>query len=156
MRSTREILMSHQINLLRGGRRLLAAALLPALLLLTPAVVRAADDSTPIWRNPDKPLAERVTNLVSLMHLDEKAVQMCEVAQPIPRLGIPAYNYWNECLHGVARNGATRRSFPRRLAGGHWDTNFLHTVADSIATEARAKNRMYAEHTTATACNIRG
>ncbi len=139
--------MSHQNNFPRGIRRLLAAALLPALLLLAPVAGRAADNSTPIWRDPDKPLAQRVTNLVSLMTVEERAQQICDTAPAIPRLGIHAYVFWNECLHGVARDqyGAAT-VFPQAVAlAAMWDTNFLHQVADSIATEARAMNRMYTE-----------
>ncbi len=60
-------------------------------------------------------LQERVSDLVSRMTLKEKVLQMVFDAPPIERLGIPAYNWWNECLHGVARAGVAT-VFPRPLA----------------------------------------
>ena len=107
----------------------------------------AANGAAPLWRDPDKPLAQRVSNLISLMTLSERAAQICEAAPAITNLGLPAYNYWNECLHGVARNQDAKTTvFPQAIGlAAMWDTNFLHTVADSIATEARALNREYTE-----------
>jgi beta-glucosidase len=87
----------------------------------------------------------RVRDLVGRMTLDEKAQQVCNVAPSIPRLGLPAYNYWNECLHGVGRNGIAT-VFPQAIGmAASFDPALLHTVADAIATEARAKNREYTE-----------
>ena len=73
------------------------------------------------------------------MTLQEKASQMQDVAPAIPRLGIPAYNWWNEGLHGVARAGHAT-VFPQAIGlAATWDTNLIHRVADVISTEARAK-----------------
>ena len=58
-----------------------------------------------IFQNPSLTTEERVADLVSKMTLQEKADQLLYTAQAIPRLGIPAYNWWNEALHGVARAG---------------------------------------------------
>ena len=55
--------------------------------------------------NPSLPLAQRVDGLVSQMTLREKIAQLLHSAPPIPRLKVPAYNWWNECLHGVGRAG---------------------------------------------------
>ncbi|HYT23479.1 MAG TPA: hypothetical protein VEW05_24975, partial [Candidatus Polarisedimenticolia bacterium] len=52
------------------------------------------------FRNPSLPIAERVDDLVSRMTLEEKVGQMVQAAPAIPRLGIPAYNWWSEGLHG--------------------------------------------------------
>ncbi len=68
-----------------------------------------------IYLNPEYPLEKRVENLVSLLTLDEKISQMQHNAAAIERLGIPQYNWWNECLHGVARNGIAT-VFHRQLA----------------------------------------
>src|SRR5215831_11931302 len=65
----------------------------------------AADAPGPPYLDPSLPVEERVNDLVSRMTLEEKASQMQDVARAIPRLGIPAYNWWNEGLHGVARSG---------------------------------------------------
>ena len=84
-------------------------------------------------------------DLVGRMTLEEKALQICNEAPSIPRLGLPAYNYWNECLHGVGRNGIAT-VFPQAIGmAASFDPPLLHTVADAIATEARAKNREYTE-----------
>jgi beta-glucosidase len=99
----------------------------------------------PLWKNPAQPLELRVRDLVGRMTLEEKAQQVCNVAPAIPRLGLPAYNYWNECLHGVGRNGIAT-VFPQAIGmAASFDPILLHTVADAIATEARAKNREYTE-----------
>src|ERR1700689_117922 len=58
-----------------------------------------------IWSDDSQPVDARVKDLVSRLSLAEKIQQMCNGAAAIPRLGIPAYNYWSECLHGVARAG---------------------------------------------------
>ncbi len=129
------------------GRRLICAAFLFALMLVLAAAARAADSDTPVWRDPDKPRDQRIANLISLMSVTERADQMSETAPAIPRLQIPAYNYWNECLHGVARNQyAYATVFPQAIGlASMWDTNFMHQIADTIATEARAMNRDYTE-----------
>ena len=66
-----------------------------------------ADDSAAdqIWRNPEQPIEVRVQDLLSRMTLDEKVSQMVDQSAAVERLGIPAYSWWSECLHGVARFG---------------------------------------------------
>jgi beta-glucosidase len=72
------------------------------------------------------------------MTLEEKVLQMQSTAPAIPRLGVAAYNWWNEALHGVAQGRAT--VFPQAIGlAATWDTDLLHRVADAISTEARAK-----------------
>src|SRR5262245_22519196 len=61
--------------------------------------------SPAVYLDPSHPIAERVQDLLSRLTLDEKIGQMCNSAQAIPRLKIPAYDFWGEALHGVARNG---------------------------------------------------
>ncbi|MDP4273177.1 MAG: glycoside hydrolase family 3 C-terminal domain-containing protein [Bacteroidota bacterium] len=82
---------------------------------------------------------ERVNNLISQMTLDEKISQMMDVAQAIPRLDIPAYNWWNEGLHGVARAGIAT-VFPQAIAlGATWNDSLIYKVASVISDEFRAK-----------------
>ena len=86
-----------------------------------------------------KKVWEQASNIVSQMTLEEKASQLRYDAPAIPRLGIPAYNWWNEALHGVARAG-TATVFPQAIGlAAMFDTQGLEEIADIIATEGRAK-----------------
>ncbi len=97
-----------------------------------------------IWKDASQPVAARVSDLVSRLSLSEKIQEMRNGAAAIPRLGIPAYDYWSECLHGVARAG-TATVFPQAIGmAATWDTSLIHDEADVIATEARAKHNDYA------------
>ena len=84
--------------------------------------------------------------LVAQMSLEEKASQLRYDSPAIPRLGIPAYNWWNEALHGVARAGVAT-SFPQAIGmAAAFDEELLRTVGDAVATEGRAKYNEYAKH----------
>lgn len=108
--------------------------------LLIPFSVLAQGKQTHfIFRDPDLPLNERIDNLVSHMTLEEKISQMAYGAPAIDRLGIPAYNWWNEALHGVARAGYAT-VFPQSITiAGSWDKNLMYHEATAISDEARAK-----------------
>jgi beta-glucosidase len=94
--------------------------------------------------DPDLSVDERVEDLISRLTLGEKAQQMLHAAPAIPRLGVPAYNWWNEGLHGVARAGIAT-VFPQAIGlAAMWDPARLHAVAVAIADEARAKHHEYA------------
>lgn len=81
--------------------------------------------------------------LVSQMTCSEKMAQMKYNADAIPRLGIPAYNWWNEALHGVARSGAAT-VFPQAIAmAASFNPHLLQQVASAIGDEARAKYNEY-------------
>lgn len=84
--------------------------------------------------------------LVSRMTVEERAGQLRFDAIPVERLGVPAYNWWNEALHGVARGG-TATVFPQAIGmAAMFDDEFLEDIADTISTEARAKyNALSAE-----------
>jgi beta-glucosidase len=93
-----------------------------------------------VSRDPGQPLEVRVADLVGRMTLEEKVSQMVHGAAAIPRLGIPAYNWWNECLHGVARAGIAT-VFPQAIGmAASFDPALLHRVATAISDEARAKH----------------
>jgi len=82
---------------------------------------------------------KKASALVSRMTLEEKASQLRYDAPAIPRLGIPAYNWWNEALHGVARAG-TATSFPQAIGlAAMFDDELLRRLGDAAATEGRAK-----------------
>lgn len=86
-----------------------------------------------------KKFRERARALVEQMTLEEKVFQTMHSAPSIERLGIKAYNWWNEALHGVARAG-TATVFPQAIAlAAAFDEDFIEKVADAISTEGRAK-----------------
>ena len=89
---------------------------------------------------------EAAKKLVAQMSLEEKASQLRYDSPAIPRLGIPAYNWWNEALHGVARAGVAT-SFPQAIGmAAAFDEKLLRTIGDVVATEGRAKYNEYAKH----------
>jgi beta-glucosidase len=91
------------------------------------------------FRNYSLPIEERVNDLLSRMTLKEKADQLLYTAPAIDRLGIPAYNWWNEALHGVARAGYAT-VFPQSITiANSWDEDLMFNVANAISDEARAK-----------------
>lgn len=99
----------------------------------------AAEPAAP-YLNPDLPIEERVDDLVARMTLEEKCGQMRYEAPAIERLGIPEYNWWNECLHGVARAGRAT-VFPQAVnMAAAFDPELLGEVASAIALEGRAKH----------------
>lgn len=82
------------------------------------------------------PIAQRVNDLVSWLTLEEKVGQMLNAAPTITRLGIPAYGWWNESLHGVARTPYHITSYPQAIAmAATWDTVSLYLMANYSATE---------------------
>ncbi|PTQ95525.1 beta-glucosidase [Mucilaginibacter yixingensis] len=91
------------------------------------------------FQDPALSMEQRVNDLVSRMTLEEKVGQMLNSAPAIPRLGVPAYNWWNECLHGVARTPFKVTVYPQAIAmAATWDRNSIHTMADYTADEGRA------------------
>ena len=91
------------------------------------------------YLNPALAPEERAKDLVGRMTLEEKVGQMMNAAPAIPRLGVPVYDWWNEALHGVARNGYAT-NFPESIGlAATWDTALMHRLAGVIAVEARAK-----------------
>ena len=106
----------------------------------------AKEPTRAAYLDPSLPLEQRVNDLVSRMTLEEKVSQMQDVAAAVPRLGIPAYNWWNEGLHGVARAG-NATVFPQAIGlAATWDTDLIHRVAEVISTEARAKYNDAIQH----------
>jgi beta-glucosidase len=107
---------------------------------LQPPVVAGPE----IWKDAAQPVAARVSDLVRRLSLAEKVQQLRNGAPAIPRLGIPAYDYWSECLHGVGRAGIAT-VFPQAIGmAATWDVPLLRQAAGVIATEARAKHNDYA------------
>jgi beta-glucosidase len=91
------------------------------------------------FNDPSLSIEIRVNDLVGRLTLEEKTSLMLYNSPAIPRLGIPAYNWWNECLHGVARNGIAT-VFPQAIGlAATFDTALIRKVASAISDEARAK-----------------
>ncbi|MEJ2247706.1 MAG: glycoside hydrolase family 3 N-terminal domain-containing protein, partial [Acidobacteriota bacterium] len=97
----------------------------------------------PPYMNPDLAVDVRVDDLVGRMTLEEKISQTLNSAPEIERLGIPAYDWWNEALHGVARAGVAT-VFPQAIGlAAVWDEDHLYKVAAAISDEARAKHHQF-------------
>ena len=93
-----------------------------------------------------KEYRKRAKELVAQMTLEEKVGQTLYQAPAIPRLGIKAYNWWNEALHGVARAG-TATVFPQAIGlAATFDPVLIEKIGDTIATEARAKYNAASAH----------
>lgn len=93
----------------------------------------------PVFRNAGEPQAKRVADLLNRLTLEEKISLLGYKSNAIPRLNIPAYNWWNEALHGVARAGLAT-VFPQAIGmAATFNDSLVQEVATAISTEARAK-----------------
>ena len=98
------------------------------------------------FNDPALPTEERVNDLISRMTVEEKVSQMLHAAPAIDRLGVPAYDWWNECLHGVGRAGIAT-VFPQAIGmAAAWNETLLLEVAIAISDEARAKHHESLRH----------
>lgn len=98
------------------------------------------------WAEARKNAREKAEALVAKMTIEERASQLSYNAPAIPHLGIPAYNWWNEALHGVARAGQAT-VFPQAIAmAATFDTELVGQVAEVVSTEGRAKYNKYAAY----------
>ena len=115
------------------------------LLVLTACIVviacagAAQDNSNLPYMNPKLTSEERAADLVHRMTLEEKASQLVNQARAIPRLGVPAYDWWSEALHGVIANGTTEFPEPIGLAAT-FNTSRIHEMATAIGIEGRIKH----------------
>jgi beta-glucosidase len=91
------------------------------------------------WYNPAISFEERLSLLMEAMTTEEKIAQLLYDAPAIERLGVPAYNWWNEALHGVARNGRAT-VFPQTIGmAAAFEEDLIHRVYTAVSDEARAK-----------------
>ncbi len=121
------------------------AALLLSLAILTPAGLAQSSKPLP-YLDPSLPTQQRVDDLVSRMTLDEKVAQLINTTPAIPRLNVPAYDYWSEGLHGIARSGYATL-FPQAIGmAATWDAPLIHQISTVISTEARAKYNEAVRH----------
>ena len=94
----------------------------------------------PLYLDPSAPREARVADLISRLSLEEKIQQMLYTSPEIKRLGIPEYNWWNECLHGVGRAGRAT-VFPQAIGmAASWNDGLMEKVGSAISDEARAKH----------------
>ncbi len=116
------------------------------LLVLTLLVLKiSAQEKTYDFWNEKLPIDNRVDALISELSLEEKVSQLMYEAPAIPRLGIPHYSWWNECLHGVARNGKAT-VFPQAIGmAATFDTDLMQRIGEAIAIEGRAKYNVNVE-----------
>ncbi len=122
---------------------LLGLGLLAASGAQSPPSSRPPVDAYP-FQNPDLPLDQRVNDLVGRLTLAEKVSQMLNASPAIDRLGIPAYNWWNEALHGVARTGLKTTVFPQAIGmAATFDKDAMLTMATMTSDEARAVHQEY-------------
>jgi beta-glucosidase len=114
-----------------------AAGLAGALAMLGSLTTIA--QTKPIYRDVSQSIDIRIKDLVSKLTLEEKVSLLGYRSKAVPRLGIPAYNWWNEGLHGVARAGEAT-IFPQAIGmAATFNEALVDSVADAISTEARAK-----------------
>ena len=98
------------------------------------------------YQNTQLSVDDRVEDLVSRMTMKEKVTQLFNQAEPIERLGVPAYNWWNECLHGVARAGKAT-VFPQAIGlSATFDQDLMLRIGNAISDEARAKYNFFASN----------
>jgi beta-glucosidase len=132
-----EICTYHGGIMSNAGLRLWAAGLMCAGLMA--GTSGAQETSTLPYMNPNLSPEARARDLVSRMTLEEKASQLVNQARAIPRLNVPAYDWWSEALHGVAVNGTTEFPEPIGLAAT-FDTDGVHAMATDIGIEGRIKH----------------
>lgn len=111
-----------------------------ALLLLSVIIFfNCLSAQSPGYLNPSLPTEARVNDLISRMTLGEKVSQMLNAAPAIPRLNIPAYDWWNEALHGVARTTYPVTSYPQAIGmAATFDVEAMKKMGDYTSDEGRA------------------
>jgi beta-glucosidase len=118
-----------------------------SLLSIFLVTVAGAQSVKPLpYLDPSLPTEQRAADLVSRMTLEEKVSEMRNSSEAIPRLNVPAYDWWNEGLHGVARSGYATM-FPQAIGmAATWDAPLFKQLATAISDEARAKNNQALRH----------
>ncbi len=110
-------------------------------LLLAVLAIVTGCKTNPYPENTQEKSLQRAQALVSQLNIEQKASLMMHPAAPIEELGIPAYNWWSEALHGVARNGKAT-TFPQPIGmAASFDEPLLQEVFTAVSDEARVKNR---------------
>jgi len=110
--------------------------------LLAAGRLSAQNSASPAYLNPSLPAGQRAEDLVKRMTVEEKVTQLTNQSRAIPRLNVPAYNWWSEALHGVASSGTTEFPEPVGLAAT-FDTDAIHRMATAISIEGRIKHGQF-------------
>jgi beta-glucosidase len=113
--------------------------LIAYMVILCLVAVGCTEDKLP-FRDTKLPIEQRVQDLISRLTLGEKISQMLNSTPAIERLGIPPYDWWNECLHGVGRTEEYKVTvFPQAISmAATWDDASLYQVAAAIVDEGKA------------------
>ena len=129
------VIFGHQTN---WRLPLLAAASIFIFAIGPASAQQAASSSQPAYLNPSLPIDQRVNDLVSRMTMEEKASQMVNTSAAIPRLQVPAYNWWSEALHGILTPDVT--VFPQVIGlGATFNPPLIKDMAAATSIEARAR-----------------
>ena len=114
-----------------------------AFLIMNTLTLKSQTSSNYPFQDASLSTDERVSDLVSRLTIQEKVSQLFNHSASIERFGIPAYNWWNECLHGVAAAGKAT-VFPQAIGmAASFDENMVFRIATAISNEARAKNNFF-------------
>ncbi len=120
-------------------------SLITLFLFMSIGICTAQHKDIPLYKNENAGLDLRIRDIISRMTLQQKISQLRYDAPAIKNdsLDIPAYNWWNECLHGVARSGEAT-VYPQAIGlAATFDTGLIHRIATQISDEARAKYNYY-------------
>ena len=116
-----------------------ASIYLLSILLSSAILTPAFGQQSPVFRDPSQPVAARVNDLLARLTPEEKVSLLGYRSRAVERLSIPAYNWWNEALHGVARAGEAT-VFPQAIGiAATFNNDLLRQESGYISTEARAK-----------------
>jgi beta-glucosidase len=146
MISLKYLILAALLPVCTGAAALAAAGSRPALVrpAATQPVTAARPGDTLRYKDPTLPMAERIHDLIGRMTLEEKVSQMMNRSPAIDRLEVPAYNWWNEGLHGVARSSLHATVFPQAIGmAATFDKEALLKMASITSTEARAMHNEY-------------
>ena len=120
-------------------KRAFAQTIFAAIAFSSLGTMYAQNSDQPAYLNTALAAEQRAADLVHRMTIEEKVTQLVNQARAIPRLNVPAYDWWSESLHGVATNGTTEFPEPIGLAAT-FDTDAIHRMAIMIGTEGRIKH----------------
>lgn len=126
---------------MNNSRRSIPAALSACILIMICSAIAQETSSFP-YMNPKLSPEERAGDLVQRMTLEEKASQLVNQARAVPRLNVPAYDWWSEALHGVIADGVTEFPEPIGLAAT-FDAPRIHEMATAIGIEGRIKHTQH-------------